>query len=233
MLLETGFTSLQAMQEALHAFCRDALLADLANEPRVSCLLSGGRTPLPCYRMLAASPLPWDRIQAALVDERWVEARDPASNEGSIRDCFAGNEAFQASFLGMYGPGSPAAVQEACNRHYTALPRPASFCLLGLGADGHFASLFPHADGLREALGSKAPCQAIRARPSAVTGPHIQRMSLTLSGILDSRRLVLAFSGADKLEVFRHAQHCDDPLSLPLAALLREAREPIHVYYSP
>lgn len=233
MLLESGFPSLQAMQEALHAFCRDALLTDLEAEPRVSCLLSGGRTPLPCYRLLAATLLPWTRIQAALVDERWVEASDPASNEGSIRACFAGNEAFQASFLGMYTPGNPGDAQEACNRRYASLCRPASFCLLGLGADGHIASLFPHAEGLFEALTSQAPCQALRALPSQTTGPHVQRMSLTLSGILDSRRLVLAFSGADKLEVFRRAQDCNDPLSLPLAALLHEARVPIHVFYCP
>lgn len=230
---ELGFTSENAMQEALYAFCCEALTQDLETQEQVSCLLSGGRTPLPCYRQLAGTALPWQRIHAALVDERWVPVDDAASNEGSIRASFAGNAAFLANFLGMYSGAPLATAVAACRKRYAQLPRPASFCLLGLGSDGHTASLFPHAEGLESALASPEPCLALRARVSAVTGPHTQRMSLSLQGILDSRRVVLAFTGADKLGVFRQALACEDPLALPVAAVLQQTQVPVHVFHSP
>ncbi|HHX82076.1 MAG TPA: 6-phosphogluconolactonase [Pseudomonadaceae bacterium] len=234
MLHEHRFESAQALHEALYHHCCGALSRDLAQHERISILLSGGSTPLPLYRMLTTAALPWQRITPALVDERWVPTDDPASNEGKIRECFTDNPVLQRNLVGMFIPGSSAREAESqCNQRYAGLPQPASFCLLGIGSDGHTASLFPGAEGLATALDSVLPCQALQARPSPVTGPYLERMSLTLSGILATRQIILLFSGADKQRVYRQALSDANKLALPVAAVLQQTDVPIHVFYCP
>lgn len=219
---------------ALLDFCVRALHEDLVEAAEVSCLLSGGNTPRPLYQQLGKARLPWERISPALVDERWVTVDDPASNEGMLRTIFRHNAPFLARLQGMKGQEASARDgQPACERRYAALPRPWSLALLGMGPDGHTASWFPAATGLDQALRGPQLCQAIAAPPSGVTGPHTERMTLTLPALQQARRLVLYFTGADKWQVYRNALHCHDWTSLPVAALLQQDAIPVQVYYHP
>jgi 6-phosphogluconolactonase len=119
------------------------------------------------------------------------------------------------------------------NERYSSLVTPFALTLLGMGPDGHTASLFPDAEGLTEALAPNAPmCAAIRAVQSDVTGPLVDRMTLTLSAILNSQRVILLITGEEKLAVYQRAKTASDIQAQPVAAVLQQAQVPVDVYWA-
>jgi len=212
-------------------------LADIENalerDARATLLLSGGSTPGPLYRRLSQAKLDWPRVNVALVDERWVEPSSEASNERLLRETLLLDAAAEACFTGMKNEAaSPFDGAAECNRRYDELPLPHTLCLLGMGADGHTASLFPGARGLDEALRSERHCEPILARRSAVTGELLERMTLTPWSILQSRRLLLLITGEEKLEVLEQALQAPADEQLPIAHIAERAPS-LEVYWAP
>ncbi len=233
MIQEYRFDSRSAMLDALLEVCSAAINQDVAEKGCATLLLSGGSTPGPLYQQLAETALPWHQVQVALVDERWVEADHTASNEGLLRRTLLQSHGAQAQYIPMKTPADTAACGEnECNNAYEQLQMPASFCLLGMGPDGHTASLFPQAQGLEKALSSERPCAAIMAKQSAVTGELTERMSLTPSAILPSKKLVLMITGEDKWAVYQEAKTANDVTLMPVSAILQKA-ERLDVYWAP
>jgi len=231
---EHRFAGREPMLDALYAAIVAELEQALAARAPATLLLSGGSTPAPLYRRLASAPLDWARIDVALVDERWVDTGDSASNERLLRETLLQGPAAAARFTGMKSSHrTAAAAVDDCNRRYAALPSPYCLCLLGMGADGHTASLFPGAEGLQSALDSKRHCAAIRALPSAVSGDRLERMTLTPWSILQARKLVLLISGEDKWQVYREARQIGSSATLPVSLFLDQQRAPIEVYWAP
>lgn len=222
---EQRFATMAEAEQALLALSIETLSQNLKKYPDVSLLLSGGRTPLPYYELLAKAKLPWQRIHLALVDERWVDSSNPASNETCIRQAFRDNDIALRNFTTMKTPASRASVAVAeCNMRYMSLPWPPALGILGMGSDGHTASLFPHADGLEQALNSTAFCAAIAASESAVTGKYTERMTLTLMALLQCEQLVLFITGEDKWHVYQQAR-LRETLELPVSYVLARAQK--------
>ncbi len=231
-LAEHRFASVLELQDALFQWSIDMLQRALAQQDQLSVLLSGGRTPLPFYARLAQAPLPWSRLQLALVDERWVPADSDSSNEHAIRDAFAGNaQALQNLTVMKTADASAGAGVVNCNENYRRLPWPPALTVLGMGPDGHTASLFPGAAGLDYALQASVHCAAIAAVPSAVTGACTERMTLTLWALLQSQHTALLFTGEDKWRVYQAARAHED-LQLPVSLLLQRATA-IDVFWCP
>ncbi len=122
-----------------------------------------------------------------------------------------------------------------CNQAYEQLPQPWTLCLLGMGSDGHTASLFPYAQGLEEALSAEAApaCVSIMAKPSEVTGDITERMSLSLAGILKAERIALIITGEEKRQVYQQALAGDDVAEMPVRAVLKQQNVPVDVYWAP
>jgi 6-phosphogluconolactonase len=233
-LSEHKFADLESLLDRLYRAVVAELELALAREASATLLLSGGSTPAPLYRRLSGADLDWAAIDVALVDERWVEPDDEASNERLLRETLLRDRAGAAPFTGMKNAApTPADGIDECNRRYAQLTSPYSLCLLGMGADGHTASLFPGAEGLDEALASRLPCAPIRAQRSAVTGDHLERMTLTRWSILQSRKLILLFRGEDKWQVYLRARRNAASAELPVSLFVDQDRVPVEVYWAP
>ena len=190
--------------------------------------LSGGRSPRPVLEALAQAPLDWSKLVVTLVDERWVAPDHADSNERLVRETLLQGEAAKARFVGMKNDATDAyAGQPACEAAYAALPWPLDIVLLGMGEDGHTASLFPDAKELTQGLSTEALTLAVTP-PAA---PH-QRMSLSASAILKSRHVFLQIGGAAKKAVYDAALEGGAVEELPIRLALCQHGVSVEVWIS-
>jgi 6-phosphogluconolactonase len=198
---------------------------------QASLIVSGGRSPIALFERLRVQTLAWDRVCIGLADERWVEPTHPDSNERLVREVLLKEKAFAARFLGLKNAApSPDLGAVAAWETFARVPRPFDMTLLGMGDDGHTASLFPGSPNLRTALNpaAAAGCVGMRA-PSAPQA----RLSLNLSALLDSRRIAILIQGDGKLRTYEAALGAGPVEDMPVRAVLRQQRTPVEVFWAP
>jgi 6-phosphogluconolactonase len=235
----TGTVNVELRRDADPAAQAQALAAAIAGElrsgldarGRASLVLSGGRTPALMLACLATQALDWARVQVTLADERWVGADDPASNERLVRSALLRDAAAPAQLVGMKNEAPTAADGAAAAwQAIAALPRPFDVIVLGMGDDGHTASLFPGSAGLAASLDLQAAPGCVAVWPPAA--PH-ERLSLNLAALLQARRVCIQISGAHKWQVYQRATAPGATEELPIRALLRQHQVPVTVYWCP
>jgi len=234
MVTERLFESRADLLAALQQECEQALAAAVDERGEATFMVSGGSSPEALYRALSQVELPWESIYVALVDERWVDFEHDKSNEAFVVKSLLQNKAASANLVGMKNTAASAEEGLAdCEAAYQQLAQPFDITILGMGSDGHTASLFPNANGLEQALTTDALCSAINAHPSEVTGAITERMTLSLAGLLKSRSLALLLTGDEKLSVLRSAQAGSDVNEMPIRALLQQQQVPLTIYWAP
>ena len=195
--------------------------------------LAGGRTAPPVLRRFAGEARDWTRVTILPTDERWVRADHADCNLRQMRESFGSVAGIH--WLPLVPPDPSGAVDAAfANARLQSLAGPIDAALLGMGADGHFASLFPGAPNLAAALDPECRQAAVAIVPDPLpaAGPHA-RISLSLARLLHSRHVILAISGADKRAVLERAIGENDPARLPVAALLHVPDTTIEIHWSP
>lgn len=236
MVIERLFDNRADMIAALQAECEASLREAIEDRGEATFMVSGGSTPEPLYKALSNSDLDWKSVYVALVDERWVDFDHDKSNEAFTVKHLIQNKAAVANLVGMKNSAETAAEGlDDCESAYQQLAQPFDVTILGMGSDGHTASLFPHAQGLDQALDLESTqlCAAIIAKQSEVTGSVTERMTLTLAGLLRSKTLMLLITGDEKLAVLRAAQAGTDVKEMPMRAVLQQQQVPVIIYWAP
>ena len=212
----------------------NAIIADLATAIKYrgqgSLVLSGGNTPKRLFQILSTKELDWAKVQVTLADDRWLGEDHTDSNERLVKDNLLQGPAAQASFIGLKtAASSPYEGAADCHKNLSAIPLPYDVTLLGMGTDGHTASLFPCSDELDRAVtDDESLCCAVTPK----TAPY-ERMTLTLKTLLKSSKLYLQLAGDSKLEVYKSACDGDDEKAMPVRYFLKQEQSPLFVYWAP
>ncbi|MBH0058353.1 6-phosphogluconolactonase [Pseudoalteromonas sp. SWXJZ94C] len=233
-LVEKFFNSKDELTAELSATLEQSLRDGIANDGRAVLMVSGGSSPAPAYKHLSTLDLDWQNVDVAMVDERWVEPTHEKSNEAFIKSTLLQNHGAAANFITMKNEAQTAEQgTNVCENAFGALKRPFDVTILGMGPDGHTASLFPNAEGLENGLTTENLVCAINAIQSDVTGSITERMSLTLNAIAQSKVVKLLISGEEKLAVYKQARADGNVNDMPLRAVLNHPSINIEVYWAP
>ena len=215
---------------AIAGITADALRADLAVGDGARLLVSGGTTPAAVYRELTLHGLDWGHVRIALVDERWLPPGDADSNAELVRETLLDGPAATARFEPILMPDRN--LDEAV-RAANRMSRPASIALLGMGPDGHTASLFPDASSLAQALASSDDYVSFDAGGCAGAGAWPLRISITPAGLAKARYRLLLVRGEPKRRLLERAIAGDDVFELPVRALFSLPGNPLQIHWCP
>lgn len=204
-----------------------ALRTALSERARASLLVSGGRSPIAFFQALSKEPLEWNRVVVSLADERWVGPTHADSNARLVAEHLLQNAAAAATWVPLKSDAdTPEAGLDASEQALAVLPLPIDVLVLGVGDDGHTASLFPCADETPQALSAPRLLAAIHPRMA----PHA-RITLTLPALLAARNTFVSIAGASKRQVLEQAVVAKPPL--PSGLVLLHSQNPVQVFWSP
>lgn len=217
----------QALAEALALQVAEALRVAVSERGRALLVVSGGRSPVPFFECLARQELPWAKVQVSLADERWVPPSRADSNEALVRRHLLQGLAAQATMLGLYHPAE--SLEEAARlaeQSLAGLPT-IDVLVLGMGDDGHTASLFPQSPLLVEALSLTCPHRVLPMQ--APTEPR-ERLTQTLPPLAAARLSLLAIQGTTKLATLNRVLQPGPATDLPIRAFLQA---PLQIHWCP
>lgn len=185
----------------------------------------GGETPRKFLEMLAQRKLDWPRVSVTLTDERLVPVNDVRSNARLLRETLL--DRVPARFVplvesrsGKFNVSAPA-----------ELPRTFDVVVLGMGADGHCASLFADGENIAAALRADSGVPVMPMRSPSVPEP---RVTLTLPALAATRALFVLIRGAEKQRTLEAAMRGTAPFAqAPIRAVLEHAAAAPQVYWSP
>jgi len=184
----------------------DRLNSSIENEGSASLVLSGGSSPISIYEELSNIDISWSKVFLTLVDDRLVEPDHRESNQKLLHNHFIKNKAQNINFF-------PLTENFLSN---TEFKKPFDITLLGMGEDGHFASLFPDMINNNEAFNlNESPKILITPHQG---NPYLPRITMNLCLIMKSINIVLLIKGKAKQDIFNKAKKDED---LPIHYLIK------------
>lgn len=224
MKLKT-FNTFKELEQKLANELAEKLSLSIIRHGVAKILVSGGKTPVGVFHLLSLKQLDWSKVIVGLIDERFVPSNHEASNEKLVRENLLTHEAMNATFVPMmYTEENESKNLEQANLAYETFKEQLTVCLLGMGTDGHVASLFP-GDPVSESdlqhsvegiISTKAP-----AEPS-------RRISCSLSMIKGGESSYLLINGATKKQVLYEAI----AKKLPVSYFLQDIDKPLQIFYA-
>ena len=233
-MIEAEWWEYDSVDELADAVAGDiGFIVESALEARGEALIAvpGGKTPLPIYSRLAGAKLNWKKVTIIPTDERLVPLTDDKSNVRAIA------QAFLPTGARVFPIGSDIAdhrlAGNSANAKLADLKFPLDLAWLGVGADGHTASIFPGPD-LEEALNAPKGRHAVGVMPDPLPAEApVPRVTLTRSAILSARTVLITVTGEAKKQLLEGAIADGQSSKLPIGRVLAEAEQPIDIHWCP
>lgn len=193
--------------------------------------LAGGKTPLPIYEKLAKAKIDWKRVTIVPGDDRIVPLGDPLSNVTAIGKIFIPKGARVLPLVSDKAPDYKAAGRSA-DALLQDVHWPLDLCLLGVGGDGHCASIFPGPD-YDEALNGPKERRALGVMPDPLPPEApVARVTLSRAAIVSARALMIAFTGETKKDVLEAAIEQGASSSYPVGRVLADVELPVDIHWA-
>ncbi|HKJ94031.1 MAG TPA: 6-phosphogluconolactonase [Gammaproteobacteria bacterium] len=224
------FDSRDGLGDALAATVAERLEDAIGARGRASLVVSGGSTPVPFFEALRRRPLEWSRVSVTVADERWVPEDDEQSNAWLVRRHLLQQAAAAATYVSLKNDApDPFSGAAAAGAAVASMPHPFDAVVLGMGGDGHTASLFPLSEQLDAALDldNDALCCGVHGEK-----PPRERITLTLRALLDSRWIAVHITGDDKWDTLTEAAAEGAPRQFPIRSILHQNGVPVDVYWA-
>lgn len=227
-MLINSFDDREQLAQECAGKIAEGLAKGCAERGQASLAVAGGTTPGPTFKRLAAIDLPWSRITVTATDERLIPPDAALSNYRLIRDDLLHGPAATARHIQLWSGED--SYQDAARRADEAVSGllPFDISLIGMGEDGHIASLIPSSPALEVGLALSGAPAAIFV-PQGDPAPVLPRLSLTLQALTDTQLVILLVTGSAKRKVLEAA--AENP-ALPIHHLLKQDRAPVQIFWA-
>jgi 6-phosphogluconolactonase len=233
-MIEAEWWEYEDVAEMAEAVAGDiGFIVESAVEARDASLIAlpGGKTPVPVFERLSQARLPWKKVTIIPTDERLVAVQDERSNARLLAQHFMRSGARVVPIGGE--SDDVEAAGNIADARLQDLPWPPDLVWLGMGADGHTASIFAGPD-LAKALEAPRARRAVGVRPDPMPAEApVARVTLTRSSLLSARTLIITITGAEKRQLLEQAIADGQSSRLPIGRVLAEAEQPIDIHWAP
>ena len=227
----TNYTTRDSQADDLAVMIANQINHAIETKGRASIAVPGGTTPAPFFQALSKQPVDWAKVTITLTDERQVLATDERSNALLLSKHFL-KAVPQATFVPLFDADSVDALAHHADQLQSDV-LPLDICILGMGTDGHTASLFPEARQLEAAMSLQATMPLSVIDADNIPEP---RISLTLPAILSAQHVHLLICGDAKEKTWQQVTdeaEAGNINAMPVRALLKYADDKLTVHYAP
>jgi len=231
MYKKNNFETREQLDLALADKVSEILKQAISLKGKASIAVSGGSTPKGFFKVLSNKDIDWKKVTVTLADERWVDINSDDSNTRLVHENLLQNKATAAKFFHLkQGEELSHETLNDLNVAANTTLLPLDVLILGMGEDGHTASLFPCSDQITQGLASDNENALLMVEPK--TAPH-QRISFSFAALSKSENTFLHLCGENKQEVLKQALNGDDAFEMPIRAFLHHPSLNTQIYWAP